>query len=532
VNAWSRWRGFSSFKREYGDVFGNGRNNAEHKRGSVLVVSFSFVDIVKVELGLIKGLELAGFEPVVLTCRDRWLVKYFELAGVKRILFWDEYLGAKDLKTADRIVQNFRSFEDLLSCEHRGVRVGRFAASTLLRQLRLGSLDLASSKIRRHLVRRIADGIAFADGAAQIVERVGPQIALFAETGYTPQGELFDTCLAAGIDAVTWNAAHKSNALILKRYTLENRGEHYSSLSNESWDWMSQIKWEGSHRQRLQEELFQNYGSGDWYSEVGTQFHKRFLAVDEIRSQLGLHPKKKTAVIFPHMLWDATLFWGKDLFRTYEEWFIQTVRTACQNDHVNWVIKIHPANLVKNVRDGVKGEASEVAAIRKHFGELPQHLFFIPADHDLNTFSLFELMDYCVTVRGTIGIEAASFGVPVLTAGTGRYDHKGFTIDSESQEEYLQRLREIQHIPPLTPEQRELAERFAYGVFVLRPLPLTSVSWEFERDREASYKTRVHVRSQEDWQTASDMKAFAEWVSNASFVDFLSPVADAHTVCS
>ena len=82
-------------------------------------------------------------------------------------------------------------------------------------------------------------------------------------------------------------------------------------------------------------------------------------------------------------------------------------------------------------------------------------------------------MDYCLTVRGTIGIEAASFGIRVLTAGTGRYDHRGFTTDSETRETYLARIAAIETLPRLSAAEQELAERFAYGAFMLRPFALT-----------------------------------------------------------
>jgi hypothetical protein len=53
-------------------------------------------------------------------------------------------------------------------------------------------------------------------------------------------------------------------------------------------------------------------------------------------------------------------------------------------------------------------------------------------------------MDYCLTVHGTAGIEAARLGITVLTTGTGRYDRRGFTSDSDSREEYLAKPARIQ----------------------------------------------------------------------------------------
>ena len=47
-------------------------------------------------------------------------------------------------------------------------------------------------------------------------------------------------------------------------------------------------------------------------------------------------------------------------------------------------------------------------------------------DSSVSTFSLIRLMDYCLTVRGTVGLRSTIFGKLVLTAGAGRYDKFGF----------------------------------------------------------------------------------------------------------
>ena len=505
---------FMSFGRAYGAALGADLHQARGGRKKALVAGIGFVDGVKVELALIKGLQLAGFEPVVLAWRDPWLVRFYRLAGVRRIVFWDEFLGAVDHDASTAWLDQHRSFGQLLALTEGPVRVGRFAASTAFRRLRVGSLELESKTVRSRVAPFLAEAIAYARASQRVIRALQPQLAIFADRGYTPHGPLFDACVDATIDAITWNAAHKSNSLMLKRYTRENQDEHPASLSPASWELVQIMAWTDGHRQRLQQELSGGYASGDWFSEVGTQFGKRLLDADDLTRRLGLDVRKKTAVIFPHILWDGTFFWGTDLFGSYEEWFLETVRAACRNDQVNWVIKFHPANLVKNARDGVSGAPSEAVALRQHVGRLPSHVCVIPAESEINTFSLFGLMDYCVTVRGTIGLEAASFGIPVLTAGTGRYDHKGFTIDSASREQYVERLASIHALPRLTPSQRELAERYAYGVFVLRPLPWTTIDLEFEQDSRANLKVRIHAKTTEDWLNAPDLKAFAQWIDS------------------
>ena len=53
---------------------------------------------------------------------------------------------------------------------------------------------------------------------------------------------------------------------------------------------------------------------------------------------------------------------------------------------------------------------------------------------------------------------------------------RGFTLDSSTRQEYLQKLSTLETYPRLSAEQVELAERFAYGVFLCRELSLERVA--------------------------------------------------------
>lgn len=488
---------------------------------TALLAGSGFIDGVKIELALIKGLELAGFRCIVVTRRDFFLERYYRLAGIRDFVWWDDYFQKPAFDEARKHLSRITSLTQLLAIDQQGVRVGRVTASTTLRRLRKGTVDLRDRSTKEELVRRLADAFAIARGAHLIVERTEPDLAIFVDRGYTPQGELFDVCLSAGIDVITWNGAHRSNALVLKRYGMRNRDEHFAALSDETWKYAQEMSWSETRRQRLYQELHDAYITGDWFAEVGTQFNKTLASSAQVSQLLELDPRKKTAVIFPHILWDGTFFWGEDLFDSYKDWLVETVQAATENDRVNWVVKIHPANVVKDARDGRFEEASELQAIREEIGELPPHFRVISPESPVNTWSLFSLMDYCLTVRGTIGIEAAMWGIPVLTAGSGRYDARGFTIDSTSADEYLGKVRNIDRIGHLTSHQRELAERYAYAVFVGRLLNLESVSLGYRRDSKASTVVRVHCTTRRQWAQARDLNLFANWLNERAAEDFI-----------
>lgn len=520
-------------RREHAEILREPLSCGAQERRIALVCSPSFPE-AHIQLGLVKALQLANFVPVVMltdTGRDgRLLAELYRLAGIDEIHELAEFCPAANNALAEEVIGHCKSMWDLLEFERAGIRVGRLAVSSALRSTYRGSLDLQSPKDRKFLLGSLAYSIACADAAQQIVRKFQPAVAMFVDTVYCPTGELFDCCIQAKVDVIQWQQSHKSNTLLFKRYSPKNLWDHPSSLSEQSWRVVREMDWSDSHRQELDRDLYSTYASGDWYSVAGTQFDTSIVESKQIlRDRLQLDPSKKTAFIFPHILWDATLFWGECLFRNFEEWFIATVREACANDRVNWVIKIHPANRRLREAWSLRSEPAEVVALKKYIGKLPAHIHMVPPESEISTYSLFAIMDYCLTVCGTVGVEAARLGVPVVTGGRGYYDNRGFTVDSKTREEYLEKLRTIQRIPPLSPSQRELAERFAYVNFLMRPWRARSVTLRYlPHSKKFLSQAEVNIRAKDDWRAAEDIRALAEWLQDpAKPEEYLSKLSQA-----
>jgi hypothetical protein len=478
--------------------------------------------LVLAELIFTKALQYAGYEPIILTSRGTWANRLYQWAGIRRFVFWEDYVPS--LPPVDPKVEldqlAMQQFEDILNLEYEGVRVGTHATSLVMRNRRAG-FDPQAPGIWEELAQVLAKARQFAAAANGVVEAIKPDLALLNERGYIRYGAIFDAVLNSGADLVQWVGSHKDSALILKRYTQDSHMEHPASLSATTWEHVQHMPSKKECAEAVEKELYECYNSGVWFGEVGTQFDKRLFDRPALIEQLGLDPTKKVAIVFAHMFWDASFFYGKDLFRDYQEWFIETIRAAAANPCLNWLIKIHPANTVKNRREGITGELAENAVIHQHLGDLPAHVKIIPADSDINTFSLFSLMDYCLTVRGTIGIEAASFGIPVITAGTGRYDRHGFTIDSANTAEYLDKLSHLHQIPPLTADQHQLAQRFAYASFLMRPFLTQSFRFNFQHDSKATVQAAIVARTLSELLAGDDMQAFVAWASMPEQLDFM-----------
>lgn len=478
-----------------------------------------------IESFVMKALQAAGFETVVVGKRRYEFLRYVWLAGNKTGLVLSDFADEGDPQWVDEQITQLRSTQDWLALEYQGVHVGRSVIATTLRQLKVGQLNLSDKGVLETLRRNLEVSVSNTRAAIRLIREVKPDCTLFLDRGYMGQAEICDLAIGQGIDTLAWNSGYKSNRLSFKRYHARNERDHPLSPSAASWQQLCSIPWKPEYGQAVRRELFQCYETQDWFSSVGTQFDKQILSREMTRRKLGLSADRKVAVIFPHILWDGSFFYGEDLFDDYTQWFIETVRAASANPRIQWIIKLHPAHLVKAKQDSdvgtAKGRPRELEVIENAFGELPPHITLIHPENELSTYSLFEIADYTVTVRGTVGIESALFGIPVVTAGTGRYDRRGFTLDSSTREEYLQKLAVLETYPRLSAEQVEAAERYAYGLFFCRPLTLSSISLEFERDGAATPRVTVHCQSRDQWLASPDVRQLAAWMSDGKAEDML-----------
>src|SRR6185295_19253865 len=172
----------------------------------------------------------------------------------------------------------------------------------------------------------------------------------------------------------------------LKRYTAKTIAQHYFSLSPSTWEKLKKTAWTAELDAKLEKEFAGRYRPDSTDDTRRLQSGKKTKTPGEVRAQLGLDPKKKSAVIFSHVAWDAAFFYGTGLFDDFEDWLFQTVKYVAGNcPHLNWIVKVHPFNVFKLQRETVK-ETSEMRLLAPLM-PLPDHVRIMQADTDINTQS-------------------------------------------------------------------------------------------------------------------------------------------------
>jgi hypothetical protein len=486
----------------------------------------------KVEALIAGLLRLKGYRAIVLLERpNRAIERIFRAAAPDTTFIYlrdecDRGQFSEAERAAEAIIEQCPKLPSLVKLEIDGFRIGRNVLSMVLRQFLVGRLDDANPRHRDASRKILARALATKRFIERMLDDRPPDIAVFVERGYTPAGEVFDGCLLRGVDTIQWCGAPQSDCLIYRRYCLETRGEHPLALSDLMWQRLSTISWSAEKDQAVADRIAANYASGAWYNRQQLQDGKRIVPADELRRMLGLDPRRKVAVIFSHILYDATFFYGENLFEDYEEWLVETVRAAIANPRLNWIVKVHPVNVWRSRMDGRELVQLEAQALQKQFGVLPDHVKLMTADTPVNTFSLFEVADYGLTVRGTIGMELPCFGIPMVTAGTGRYSGRGFTIDPETRAAYMAVLATLQDVPRLDAEAVRQARLHYYGALDLRPVPMRSFKFEYHvgkrADAASSYDVVLTRSVDKTLLKSEDLGRVIDWMSDGGSPELLS----------
>jgi hypothetical protein len=517
-------RDLVAFRRRYGRVL---RWKPEAPaRGVALVASLSYSTFqAKLEGMIAKALQLQGLDVVAAVPADGELVRrYFALFGAERFVTLDDYASDGE-DDAERLLAGVTSAAELKAVQYRGADVGRQVLSTLSRYLHEGSVDLRDPEANRLAHELLPASMRTAAASERLLDDVAPDLVLFNERNYADQGPVSDVALARGLNVVQFVSGFDDDTLVFKRFTEETKGIHPRSLSEESWRVVRELAWTPERQAELDAEFARRYDKDATFLARWNQGWTRAHSRDELGAKLGLDADKRTAVVFSHVLWDANMFYGRDLFADQEEWFVETVRAACANPRANWIVKLHPANVWKLRRDGYEGELDEVRAIRRHVGELPPHVRLLAPDTDIGTWSLFSVTDVGVTIRGSTGFELPCFGVPALTAGTGFYSNRGFTVDSGTRDEYLERLAHVEETPRPDETQVELARKHAWGLFRARQTRFTSFRSVYQPvehvDRPFEATIEVRVRTPEELAAARDLRELGEWAVGSRALDYL-----------
>ncbi|MEP2671029.1 MAG: hypothetical protein ABJH04_18625 [Cyclobacteriaceae bacterium] len=504
-----------------------GPNNV---KGYFAILSFTRVPIyAKFHAVVGKILQLSGYTPLIITNRGNAMAfDYYRYFGINDFIYWTEY---EEARVNQSVVQELvdlhfpqpLTIDSLISLQYETVDIGKHALSMVCRKRLEGQLDLTDSHIVTALREYMGKAITSVLATKCLLNEFQINKMLVRDSGYIPNGGIFEYALSKKVDCVVHEFGQQKGTWVFKRHTVANKNEHYFSLSDAAWKKIRQLEWTDQEEHLLQQEFKGRYKPESLYDTRRLQFGKKYKTPAEVQQQLNLDPSKKTAVIFSHIAWDAAFFYGTCIFGDYERWLFETVKYVAINcPDMNWIVKLHPFNAFKLQREE-KSEESEMRLLRE-LQPLPSHVIIMRADTDINTQSLFPVVNYVLTVNGTVGMEFPCHGITSVLAGTGRYNGRGFTIDAESIKEYFSILDQLHTTEPLTNEQVLLAKKHYYFLMKYKQTNLEDIiPMELKKFHEAQSELHnnitINSESLEEFMSSTSVKKLSEWFVSSTEYD-------------
>jgi capsule polysaccharide export protein KpsC/LpsZ len=178
-----------------------------------------------------------------------------------------------------------------------------------------------------------------------------------------------------------------------------------------------------------------------------------------LQSKFHLEDYAKTYAIFPNVAWDSSLLNAHKAFKDVYEWVSYTINLLKQKPEYQLLVKIHPSEAyVAKSKNTVSDYILHTAS------PLTSNIQIIPPDTTISPYALFSCIDMGLVYNGTIGLEMALQGIPVIVAGITHYGRKGFTYDVSTKKEYKEII--FSDLPRLAQAAIQKARTYAYYYFI------------------------------------------------------------------
>lgn len=508
----------------------NIKNTDQKNRPGLLIVSGRAMNISWCQFWAVLGavFKIKSHNVYVFTSKNEPVLNlYYKLFQFKLIYIEDANLSSTPVPPSviDKI-NSLNTFLEFKSFKIEGSPIGSMAMSTYSRTRATGVIDTNDPETRAEVRIWLKYIYQCVVASKDLYTSKNIQMLFFTEVFMEEYGAFYYGALDMNLNVIRFAGTVRDNAIIIQHLTRESDRTHHASVTDSTWEQIMAAKDSPLIDQELEQNFRDRYGDV-WGLSSRNQPNTKIVDPKIARSELGIPADRKIGIIFSHILYDTLFFIGEDLFPSYADWFIESVKAACQNPNIEWFIKIHPSNLWRGeLEQFFGGKYEEIRLIEKYVGTLPNNVHLIYPDTPYSPYTWFQLADYGITVRGTSGIELGALGKTVITAGSGRYEKVGFTINPTSAEQYLNLLKNLPQGGQTSEAQRRLGVKFAYVTFCMKPFTLDFLKPEIRYGKPRIFDSNDIVYhgnfGDKMTQLPSSLQKLMNWSQNRDSVDLLN----------
>jgi hypothetical protein len=364
-----------------------------------------------------------------------------------------DYITVADTRaikdTVDRLGSN-----EIQNYEYLGVRVGLHAMFSTIRYFLSGKLDFADPQQAGMLKKKLVYAMTTAKVAEGIYQRENPDLIFMLHGIYSTWGPFFDYFRSKNIDVVTYaRQPYRFGTFIFSR-----NGKEYELVFKNAWEALREA---GLSKQ--EEAMVDGYLASRFRGST----HDHLMYEDNFsreRQEL-LHTAgeyRRRYILYSNIAWDAPGIENKGthIFKDIFEWIDITINYFKGHPDYQLIIKPHPGELIWE-----KGTMGITKYIREKHAPLAENIVLLRTDTSLRAYDLITQDAVCLAFTGTLGLELATQGIPVLVVGNVHYKDAGVAYKINTVGQYVALLDDPQEIIAFAKNNVQLAKKYAYFYF-------------------------------------------------------------------
>lgn len=359
-----------------------------------------------------------------------------------------KFVTREDLHNATKLV-NETPDSDLAAFKVDQTPVGLFARREIQRYYRAFIFEPETDPVFR---KWLISGVLITWLSQRWLDHVKPDIAGVCSGRTLPTACFYEVARQRGIDVVTWDGvATRPDGFMFAHNELATE-----IPLDRLWPDYKDVPLSEDELNELNEFM------GLWSRSEVTPFPYNTNPIEDetlIKQQLGFREAAPIVVAFTNTSWDIAVIDRDVGFESMFDWLFALVEFAIQHPEIDFVVRAHPAE--KKVPLELQSRTPVCAEIRKRYA-IPDNLKLIEGDDPTSSYVLARLATVNMVYASRFGLELALRGIQPWLAGAVTYREKGFTLDIESKEHMVRLLSQQLRTQPLSTDQVELAQRFAY----------------------------------------------------------------------
>ena len=365
------------------------------------------------------------------------------------------------------------SLEQIFRYRYKNIDIGEQVRTSVYRYFMKGLFDFSEDE-RRVALKYLASGIIYCNALLKFVLDNEINKMISVQGIYLLGGVTAELAKQIGLEYYAWDYSYRRNGVFFSHgstYHHELRLE-----SNSAWENISLSE----EQNKILDEYFIARVQGSLDKDEISYTSESLLDPGRIFSHLKLSKDKPVIAIFSNVAWDGKVYVSSNIFDGPLELILETISHVWDHDHLQLVIRIHPAEVMQKNWFGLQ-RVDDV--IRDRFGELPKHIKLILPEEKISSYGLVKLVKASVVYSTKLGLEAMLLGQQVIITGDALYGNKGFGIQPRSKPEFWNLIDYANSIRPLSTTELERARKYAYHFFFRRTFEVPSI-----------YRYRFHER--------------------------------------